>query len=252
MAGKKTRKKATSGDPLLNAALSFRKAEVQKLWFDPLEAKSACREGLDALAPYEAKLVAEHPGLNYNQLKALPEVCDRLMGAQRAARKVQIRDGITIPSVQEALEWRRKLIPLAESLKESGAIDARELARIRAGAGPSDNVQDVRDLVGLLGPYRRSVELLHGDNALATAKEKAQAALEALGVISGKDSKSREAAELRDRYGTLVFTWHDQLRAAAAAIVGYRDAALLVPPLKEGRTPKKNEGGTTPPEKEEG
>ncbi|MBI3186036.1 MAG: hypothetical protein HYZ28_28195 [Myxococcales bacterium] len=232
---KKKAKKLKATDALHAAALSLRKAEVQQLRFDPLVAKAACREGLDAVSPHFGQLLQGHPAFNLEELKSLPELCDRVLIARRAVQKAEASGGSATEALSTAADWRRKLLPLAQALAEAGAVSSREVTRIFAGRGPSDMAQDVVDLVLLLGPFRPMANRLHGKEALDQAKAAGMRALQVLGVSRGETKEGREAADLRDRYGTLVWRWHDRLRATAAAVEGYRNAALLVPSLLEGR-----------------
>ena len=230
----KRKQKKKSVDGLLEAALELRPKEVVRLAFDPLTAKGACRDGLAKLKPHRTELSRASPGFDLSELESLPSLCDRLIAEQR---KVQL--AISGPSAAAALPaaqvWRRKLLPLAQSLAEAGTLDGASLARILKGVGVSDQLQDVLDLVGLLAPRRALVEAAHGSGALAQAEDAARKAVAALGKGKAPTEEVGVAAELRDRYATLITRRHDRLRAAMAALTSYRGVEQLVPSLSEGR-----------------
>ncbi len=241
MAAKK--KTASASDGLLDAALKLSPKEKVQLSFDPLIAKNACKRGLAVIDDHEKVLKAKHPGFDLAELRALPELCDRTQAARRAAVQARKPGGDVGELLASALSWRRRLMGLAQSLAEKGgAIDPRELRRIEAGKGATDNVQDVLDLLALLAPVEAVVRAAHGQTALADARAAASAAIEGLGGSVAETKESRSAVDLRDRYASLVVARHDRLRAAVAAVAGYRAAAALVPPLYDpSAAPKADE-----------
>jgi len=227
-------KKLNSADVLLVAAASLGKREIQQLGFDPLVAKRSCRKGLEAMEEHVKLLTTQHKGFNLDELRALPELCDLLLEAQRQTQTARRVGGDVAVALNEALGWRRRLLGLAQSLAEKGGpVDPREVRRIEGGKGPTDNVQDTADLVALLTPLKAAVEAVHGKDALARADAAARAALAALGGTGAETPESRKAADRRDRLATLVLLRHDRLRAALAAVTSFREAPLLVPGLFE-------------------
>lgn len=231
-------KKVVGANALHTAAAALGKAEVQQLGFDPLVAKRACKKGLETVDEYAKVLEKDHEGFDLDELRALPDLCDLVLEAQRetvTARKV---GGDVAVMLSNALTWRRRLLGLAQSLAEKGgSIDAREVRKIEAGKGPTDNVQDVIGLAQLLEPAKAVVEAAHGKNALALAEAAGRAAIAALGGTGAETPESRKAADRRDRLATLVVRRHDRLRAAVSAVTSYREAASLVPALHEGNGP---------------
>lgn len=165
-----------------------------------------------------------------DELLLLPELCDALKSAQRKARTAASAAG-TRDTISSAVKWRRVLLPLAESLAETGKVDAREVQTIARGTGTSDTVQDVLDLVELLTPTRAVVEAVLGSGGLANASAAAKAALAAMGSV-GEDNT--DEAEERDRLATLVTRLHERLRSGVAAVTSYHEALALVPPLAAG------------------
>jgi hypothetical protein len=234
----KTKKKQKKGDWLFDLAMDLRIKEIIQLSFDPATAKAACSDGLKRLSKYRVTLKKRFPGFALAQFDALPELADRLAAQQRFVQKA-VSGGVVGELVPAALAWRRQLLPFAQTLAAKGDLDAREVAAIAAGAGTSDNLRDVLDLVKLLTPLKSKVESLLGAGALAAAQEATEAALGSLSTGRGASEAVQQAADLRDRYATLLVRWHDQLRAAFAAVVGYRDAGALVPPLVDGSRAKK-------------
>ena len=228
-------KKVDIADALLTAAAALQKREIQQLGFDPLVAKRACRTGLETLDEYASVLVKGHKGFDLDELRALPTLCDLVLAAQRETMTLRKLGGDDAVLLSNALTWRRRLLGLAQSLAEKGgAVDPRELRKIESGKGPTDNVQDVIDLVKLLKPAKAAVEAAHGDDALAIAEATAREAIAGLGGTGGETPQSRKAADRRDRLATLVVLRHDRLRSAVAAVTSYRQAAALVPGLQEG------------------
>lgn len=230
--------KKKSVDVLAEAARDLRPKEIGRLTFEVLSAKGACRDGLAKLKPHRALLARRYPGFDLSELDSLPELCDRTAAAQRIVQRAAGGPSATelLPAAQG---WRRKLLPLAQALAEAGALDRKAVARIISGAGVPDQLQDVIDLVSLLSPQRSKIEAVHGAGALGDADQAAKKAIAALGKGTATSEEAGQAAELRDRYATLVVRRHDRLRAALAAVAGYRDADKLAPPLNDGRQTKK-------------
>ncbi|MBI5480557.1 MAG: hypothetical protein HY906_16995 [Deltaproteobacteria bacterium] len=176
---------------------------------------------------------------------------DVLEGAARALKRAEVQllrfdplkadagNGTSTSARDPVWSWRRKRLPLARTLVEAAQLERRDVARIEAGTGASDGARDIQELAALLGPHKRMVELVHGRGALDDAKAASVGALAALSASTGKSATSRAAAELRDRYATLAVQRHDRPRAAVAAVAGYREAALLLPPLADGARAEK-------------
>lgn len=218
---------------------------VQQLGFDPVFAKAAIREGLKQLGKWRKDLLKNHKGFKLDELDALPELVDRVILQQRI-----VQTAIGARPLKEvlpaALEWRRKLLPFAQSLAAAGLIDGARVEAIVKGQGPIDNVNDVADLAALLKAQERRVEAIFGAGALTAAVKASRDALSVLGVNQDSSVEVEDAADLRDRYATLVVLGHDRLRAALAAVTSYRDAARLVPPLLDGSKAKAPAEGVTP------
>ena len=138
-------------------------------------------------------------------------------------------------------------MPVADALSTSGLINPNAVARIRSGKGNQDAVQDVGALVVLLTPHEAAVEVLHGKGALSAANQAATAAQRALGTPTGVSLATREAADLRDRYATLIVQGHDRLRAAVAAVSSFKKATQIVGPLAR-RTTKKSKAMPVAPD----
>ena len=76
----------------------------------------------------------------------------------------------------------------------------------------------------------------------------AKAAQVSLGTKKRVTPESRKAADLRDRYATLLIQGHDRLRAAVAAVSSYRKAAEIVGPLARPQKRKVKSVPATPDE----
>lgn len=237
MATKK--KKPVVTDQLAVDAADLRKKEIAQLSFDPLTAKAACRDGLQHLKPYRSVLARDYPGFELAEVDSLLELCDRTAKLQR-----KVQQGQSGPSAMELLpaaaSYRRTLLPLAQSLATSGAVDAAEVRRIEKGSGASDLLQDVADLVELLTPLQGKVEGLLGVGVLKKAADVSASAVSALGKGTATPEEISLAADLRDRYATLIVRRHDRLRSAISAVTSWREADTLVPSLNDGAK-KKNE-----------
>lgn len=225
--------KKQAGDVLLKAANDLREKEVSQLSFDPATAKAAVSDGLKRLAKHRAALKKGHPAFDQTEFDSLPELADRVAAQQRLVQKA-VSGGVVAELVPAALEWRRALLPFAQSLAARGQLDAREVAAVAAGSGTSDNLRDVLDLVKLLTSQKSKAESALGAGALSQAQSAAEAALGALSSGRGASEAVEAAADLRDRYATLLSRRHDRLRAALAAVTSYREAGSLVPPLVDG------------------
>jgi hypothetical protein len=233
-------------DVSLNRAQALDKSAVVRLRFDPAVAKQVTNAGVAFIAPHRATLAKDHPGFDLVAFDALPMLCDRILDLKaqldesRRVRGVKPRDLIA-----RALEWRRKLMPLAETLAATGKLDGDRLARIHAGAGSVDNVRDVIDLVALLDPHRAMAEDLCGANAFTLATDAANQARAAMNLGDPDSEASTAAGDLRDRYATLVEQDHDHLRIAVATLTSYRKAEAIVGSL----TTRVGSGkASTPPE----
>lgn len=234
-----------SGDVLLKAANDLREKEVSQLAFDPATAKAAVSDGLKRLAKHRAALKKGYPAFTQAEFDSLPELADRVAAQQRLVQKA-VSGGVVAELVPPALEWRRALLPFAQSLAARGLLNAREVAAIATGTGTSDNLRDVLDLVKLLGAHKSKAESALGAGALSQAQAAAEAALGALSSGRGATEAVEAAADLRDRYATLLTRRHDRLRAALAAVTSYREAGALVPPLADGSRKKQPATPATP------
>lgn len=219
-------------DVLLSKALSLADGEVVQLAFDPLNAKRSCTDGLSYLEKRAERLLREHPGFDLEGLRALPELCDRVSAMQHEVDKARgARTAGVVELVDEALAWRRRLMSSADSLVVSGKVDGKELAKIRAGTGRVDHLRDVIDLITLLAPHDAAVAAVFGADALEQAGLAANEALTALGYGPNDPEVTRMAADLRDRYATLVVRGHDRLRSAVSALSTYKNAGEVVTSL---------------------
>lgn len=233
-------------DVWLQKARKLDPKAVQQLTFDPVFAKASLREGLKQLGKWRTQLQKNHKGFKLDELDALLELVDRVIVQQRIVQTAV--SGRALKDVfPAALEWRRKLLPFAQSLAAAGLIDSARVESIVKGQGPVDNVTDVADLVALLRPQNKRVEAMFGAGALNHAENASTEALAALGVSRKPSVEVEAAAELRDRYATLVVLGHDRLRAALAAVTSYREAGALVPPLSSGAKAKQADTPVTQP-----
>lgn len=224
-------------DSIDTAAAALSKAELKQLKFDPLLAKKACDTGLKLLKPYRAALKAKYVSFNLGELDELPAIADRLRVEQRKVNNTSGAAG-SQESILKGLSWRSQLMPIAEGLAKAKKLDQKKLAVIVRGQGPSDNLQDVLDLVALLADHRAVVEAIAGADALTSATEAANLALGRQGTIGELDA---ETIDRRDRYATLLTQRHDRLRTAYAAATSFAEALERVPPLRSGGGPKKQQ-----------
>ena len=216
-------------DVLTMHAQDLAEGEVATLHFDPTAAKQSCLNGLTFLEAHAAELVTHSPGFVLDDLRALPELCRRVTDIQHELTKLKFVRGVKAKDlIATAIEWRRKLMPIAQSLSVNGKLDGEALDRVIAGSGTVDNVTDVLDLVELLTPHRALVEGLCGKAALAEAGDAAREALDVVGIANPDSEASRKAADLRDRYATLIERRHDRLRVAIAVLTSSRRADSIV------------------------
>ncbi len=215
--------------------------QIQMLRYDPREAKEACSEGVDLIEKNSDTFRSRYPGIDLEELTGLPELCDRISALQRDETRYRpLRSANGRALIEEALAWRRKLMPIAVSLATNGRIDAVALARVRLSATDEDHVNDVLVLAELLTPHAIVVAQTCDKNGLRDARQAATAALTELGAKSPNASRYREVVSMRDRYGTLLALTHDRLRAAVAIFTSYKKAATIVGPLspRSRRKPK--------------
>lgn len=255
MAAKKEAETAVVEDVLKLKALALDKARVRALWFDPEIGKRTCSSALRLIDLHSAKIEKEHPGFVLEEFRALPTICERIMTIQEELESMRARQlGVTNERVQESLEWRRRLVPLAETLAAIGKVNANEVAAIRQGShGSSDNVRDVPRLVKLLRAHPEAVAGTLGKGALEKAHEVATRVIESLSTGSPIDAWVQEMTDLRDRYGTLVSEGHERMRLAVAVVFSLKEAEQIVDSLRPRGVRKTsgegNSGGVeSPPE----
>ncbi len=220
------------GDALLFLANSIRAEDVIQLAFDPHHAKRICGEGLSFLDRHRAALQKEHPNLDLAELDALPELCDRISRAQRETDNLRREENPARELTDDALEWRRRLLPLADSLAASHALDASVVDGIRAGRGVANQVQDVIDLTLALEPHEAVVAAAFGKGALEKARKAADAAIKSMGARSQSKTEASVSADLRDRYATMVIQRHDRLRVVVALVSSFKKAQRVVAGLR--------------------
>lgn len=238
----KTQATATITTPsLLELAQSLPPESVLQPRIDPLVAKRACATGLEYLEHFAPVLAKKYPGIDLAELQLLPALCDEYGTAQRAVgAEGSLTTAESRALVELAFEWRRKLMPIAESLAISQGVSAQAVAKIRAGYGTSDNIRDVIDLAAILGPHHVAIDALLGPKSLPVAEAAAKTALAAMGSVTRSTAQSRSATDLRDRLGTLIVRGHDRLRTVVALVSTYRQGAEIVRPLttstRKGKT----------------
>ena len=221
--------KTVKPDAMLKKAQAVPEGDVQQLHFDPMIAKKSITDGLFYLGKRFELLKAEYAGFKIDELLLLPQLCDRVSEKQREVDTLRGVRTINSPLLTtEALGWRRKLMPIAESLAENGKLDPVAVAKIRSGRGNVDGVRDVIDLVSQLAPHEAAVTSVCGPKALERASTAANEALKALGYSQNDPELAREAAALRDRYATLVLQGYDRLKTAVAAVSTFKNAEVVV------------------------
>lgn len=226
------------GDVLVKRAADLPQSAVQPhLHIHPVLAKRAFTAGLAFLAEHDAEISKRYPGLELEELRSLPALCDRLGDAQHAVGgESPIHSKASRALFAAGLRWRRKLMPVAATLAANGKLDQDALAEVRAGNGTADNLRDVIDLVELLQPHNALVELACGHSALAEATTAARAALDAMGSQTTSTAERRRAIDVRDRIATVVLMGHDRMRVAVALMSSIRHAINLVGPLSRRGT----------------
>jgi len=231
---------AVIGDALLMLTEKLKQAEVLQLRFDPQLAKRGILRALEWVQQQRPEIEKRYPGFDLPALESLPELCDRTSAVQRAHDALSsVRDGANREMIREAMAWRRKLIPLADTLAANAKISAEVVAHIHSGRGTQDNVSDVLALVEVLAPHAQLVNAACGEDALIEAKKVATATLTRIGKASRDLLAIRAAAALRDRYGTVVFQGHERLRVLVAAMTSMKESEAIVGSLApRSRKPK--------------
>jgi hypothetical protein len=219
------------GDVLVGMAHEVKAEDVIRLAFDPLEATRVCADGIQELEKHRGAIATLYPSFNLTELEMLPELCKRIIKTQYAVDKLRQRPNVYQDRVLVVLDWRRRLMAVAEALLANGRIDAEVLAAIHGSRGQLAQVQDVPALCTVLAPFEATVNEACGKGALAHAREAVTEALGAAGVASESESEARETADLRDRFATLVGRLHDRLRVALSLVTSYKQARELLPPL---------------------
>jgi hypothetical protein len=243
---KKNKEAMVIGDVLEQRALALPASEVQRnLHIDPLTAKRAVSSGLGFVSTRKPALAKLFPGADLGELMLLPALCDHLALAQKrvAAKRRRAGPSLKRPLIADSLSWRRKLMSVGASLVSSGQVGAEALQTIREGRGTLDGVTDVVSLVTLLTPYRSVVEATFGVDALKKASASAKTALAALG---SQEPADEAAADLRDRFATLITRGHDRLRTAVAVLSSYSEAADIVGSLVKHSPHKPKTAPATP------
>ena len=220
------------GDALLFLANSIRAEDIIQLAFDPQHVKVICGEGLSFLDRHRAALQKDYPTLELAELDALPELCDRILRAQRETDNLRREENPARELTGDALEWRRRLLPLADSLVADHALDVSVVDGIRAGRGVVNQVQDVIDLTHALEPHEAVVAAAFGKGALAKARTAADAAIKSRGAKSQSKTEATASADLRDRYATMVIQRHDRLRVVVALVSSFKQAQRVVAGLR--------------------
>jgi hypothetical protein len=217
------------GDVLQVQAQGLAADAVQHgLHIDPLTAKRAVSAGVAYVSERRAQLAKMCPSVDLEPIVALPALCDRFAIVSKDAHDSQRRKRSgSKPAADRLRAWRRKLLPVAMVLVANGTLRPDEVNALRAGHSTIDLVTDVLSLTTLLTPHRAMVDVALGESALAEAAALANATLESLGHQEPVD----EAADLRDRYTTLLWQWHDRLRTLVALLSSYKEATDIVGPL---------------------
>ena len=96
-----------------------------------------------------------------------------------------------------------------------------------------------------LGCLAANSVLVHGVGLREQDVDRVIASDAAVGGGAANVEQVADARDLRDRYASVFAARHNRLRAAAAVLFGYREAAALVPSIVDGSARKKTE--PTPP-----
>ncbi len=225
------KKSAPKVDSIDRAAAAIARGDVVRLAFDPLEAKHSVNTGLKVIEKHRATLSKNFPGFNLDELDELPEIFERLRAAQLLVHQAGQPSNV-LSLVKRALAYRRELISFARTMAERALVDVRELTKIEAGSGQSDNLDDVKRLAKLLEPVRARVDAAIEAGILELAN---QSAVDALAAQGGGTADLSTLTERRDRLATLVVQRHDRVRAAMAAVTSMNEAMTRIPALLQGR-----------------
>jgi hypothetical protein len=203
-------------------------------------------------------LIAEHlPKVDIAALEVIPRIASALTFASLRVDHLTHPESGVRGKLSRARELRRLLLGSARVLAEAGVLDVKAVKKIEEGSGPIDVADDCVALASLFTAHAAKVK---GKSPVTAQQIKEAAALgaELKSVLRpGRASKKVEptaemagAAEVRERFWTLLAQRYDTLWKVGAYLFGKDEVGERVPSLQafaRGRRPGKAPGSEQAP-----
>ena len=247
-------------------SLEIAGSEEQYVKFLPLVQKldaksvSACRAdvhlahhnvqlGADSVLSYRTKLRTELPRFSHAEIESIVDLSRAVVFS--AARV----DAVASPNEIRTLlahgrHKRGLLLSAANSLAAAGLVPDPVVEKIRKGTGPIDVATDCVDLAALFTKYA-SVRSKTPVTA-ADVRESSEVGTKLLDLLKPRGTKRtrpvdvKTAANIRDRFWSLLLVRHDQLWRAGAFLFGRNDVDKRVPPLQSRAVGRRAKAPTAP------
>src|SRR5579883_217410 len=194
--------------------------------------------GVKAVQPFEARIAAELPAVDFAQIVTLPDLAQAVVGAALDVHRDQPAASTIDDLLARAYPVRKKLLSAARALADAEVLKEADVRAIEVGRGRIDAANDCVQLEKL---FRANADAVKGKSAVTEADlVEAKTVGEQLQLLLHPKRASHDrptpeavaaAADLRDRLWTLLVQRYDRLWRVGAWLFGHQ-VDEKVPPLQ--------------------
>ncbi len=230
----------------LAVAQGLAKEAIVPFRADPIVVLNNLKRGATAVLERKTQLPAENlPPERWSDLESALRLTEGLVYAASQVNRLLKAEKETADVMKEVYLRRRQLLAFAVGLAEHGEFPEAEVENIQQGTG---HIDAATDLMALGALYRKHAEALSGKTpfTLDEITQAAQIGSRALSLLKPsslpKDpsvvKETQAAADIRDRFWTLVVRAHDRIWRVGAFFWGRDEVDTHVPPLQSTRRRK--------------
>jgi len=227
----------------LEAARRIPKRDVRRFRGDRKLVIYNLARGLKAVLAHEARIRAELPAVDLDELRALRDIYDALrIAADEAQNRKNPRNELH-PLLAEARKLRKAMLATAKSFVVLGIWPEGIVTNIRKGKGAFDTAMDCLALADYFEAHEKEILgkspiTRHVLDRAHTVGERLVKIIKPRHARPQKNEPWRAAAERRDRLWTLLYQRHETLWRVGAYLFGH-EVTTHVPPLQTRRIKRK-------------
>ena len=240
--------KAKAGTPK-SATIPLAPAAVVPFRADASLAYYNASLGATEVLTLRAQVAKELPSADLAQVESHADLALAVVFAAEAVDRDAPSSGTSRRLLAEAFPLRAALLINAEGLATMGLLPVREVARIRAGFGAIDHVNDLLALTAL---FQANFSEVKGkspvtEEHLTKAADLGKRLLAVLKPAAAKDRTPasdavKAAVDARDRLWTVLVQRHERLRRIACWLWGSEELDARVPSLQSRASAPRKKG----------